>query len=238
YTTNSTAALASLNVNGLEASASDLANGHFDTEAILIDEIQYSGADNAAVTYIPPYENAARLIIESEDHSTRKTFTINMGAAASTGDTEDASRDYDYRKTTATAASEYAATGTEGPASYAVDNNTGTWWHTDWSVTVPMSDFWIMLELEDETMLDALRYYGRDGSVNGHVGDYKVEVSTDGDTWTTACTGSWKNVSGWQIAEFDQPMMARYVRLTGLSTFGDSGDNRFMSAAELRVRMA
>ena len=238
YTTNSTAALAFLNVNGLEASASDLANGHFDTEAILIDEIQYSGADNAAVTYIPPYENAARLIIESEDHSTRNTFTINLGAAASTGDPEDASRDYDYRKTTATAASEYAATGTEGPASYAVDNNTGTWWHTDWSVTVPMSDFWIMLELEDETMLDALRYYGRDGSVNGHVGDYKVEVSTDGEVWTTACTGNWKNVSGWQIAEFDQPMMARYVRLTGLSTFGDSGNNRFMSAAELRVRMA
>ena len=212
YTTNSTAALASLNVNGLEASASDLANGHFDTEAILIDEIQYSGADNA--------------------------FTINLGAAASTGDPEDASRDYDYRKTTATAASEYAATGTEGPASYAVDNNTGTWWHTDWSVTVPMSDFWIMLELEDETMLDALRYYGRDGSVNGHVGDYKVEVSTDGETWTTACTGSWENVSGWQIAEFVQPMMARYVRLTGLSTYGDSGNNRFMSAAELRVRLA
>ena len=33
-------------------------------------------------------------------------------------------------------------------------------------------------------------------------------------------------------------MMAKYVRLTGLSTYGDSGNNRFMSAAELRVRMA
>ena len=33
-------------------------------------------------------------------------------------------------------------------------------------------------------------------------------------------------------------MAAKYVRLTGLSTFGDSGNNRFMSAAELRVRMA
>ena len=63
-------------------------------------------------------------------------------------------------------------------------------------------------------------------------------MSTDGETWTTACTGSWENVSGWQIAEFVQPMMARYVRLTGLSTYGDSGNNRFMSAAELRVRLA
>ena len=238
YTTNSSAVLASLNVNGLEVGENDLAAGSFDTEAVVIDEIQYSGADNAAVTYIPPYENAAKLIIESEDHSTRNTFTINLGADAASGDAADDSRDYDYTKTTATAASEQPSTGTEGPASFAVDNNTGTWWHTNWNVTVPMSDFWITLELEDETMLDALRYYGRDGSVNGHVGDYKVEVSTDGEEWTTACTGSWKNVSGWQIAVFEQPMTAKYVRLTGLSTFGDSGNNRFMSAAELRVRMA
>ena len=238
YTTNSSAVLASLNVNGLEVGENDLAAGSFDTEAVVIDEIQYSGADNAAVTYIPPYENAAKLIIESEDHSTRNTFTINLGAEAATGDAADDSRDYDYTKTTATAASEQPSTGTEGPASFAVDNNTGTWWHTNWNVTVPMSDFWITLELEDETMLDALRYYGRDGSPNGHVGDYKVEVSTDGEAWTTACTGTFENISGWQIAVFDQPMMAKYVRLTGLSTFGDSGNNRFMSAAELRVRMA
>ena len=238
YTTNSSAVLASLNVNGLEVGENDLAAGSFDTEAVVIDEIQYSGADNAAVTYIPPYENAAKLIIESEDHSTRNTFTINLGAEATTGDAADDSRDYDYTKTTATAASEYPGGGNEGPASYAVDNNTGTWWHTNWNVTVPMSDFWITLELEEETMLDALRYYGRDGSPNGHVGDYKVEVSTDGEAWTTACTGTFENISGWQIAVFDQPMMAKYVRLTGLSTFGDSGNNRFMSAAELRVRMA
>ena len=238
YTTNSSAVLASLNVNGLEVGENDLAAGSFDTEAVVIDEIQYSGADNAAVTYIPPYENAAKLIIESEDHSTRNTFTINLGADAASGDAADDSRDYDYTKTTATAASEQPSTGTEGPASFAVDNNTGTWWHTNWNVTVPMSDFWITLELEDETMLDALRYYGRDGSINGHVGDYKVEVSTDGEAWTTACTGTWANEAGWQIAVFEQPMAAKYVRLTGLSTFGDSGNNRFMSAAELRVRMA
>ena len=238
YTTNSTAALQSLSVNGLEASASDLANGYFDTEAILIDTIQYAGADNAAVTYIPPYENAAKLIIESEDHSTRNTFTINLGADVSSGDAADDSRDYDYQKTTATAASEYPGTGNEGPASYAVDNNTGTWWHTNWNVTVPMSDFWITLELEEETVLDALRYYGRDGGINGRVGEYKVEVSTDGDKWTQVSTGEWENTAGWKLAVFDQPAAAKYVRLTGLHTFGDSGNDRFMSAAEIRLRKA
>lgn len=238
YTTNSTAALQSLTVNGLEVSAADLAAGSYDTEAILIDNIQYAGADNAAVTYIPPYENAAKLIIESEDHSTRNTFTINLGADVSSGDAADDSRDYDYQKTTATAASAYPGTGNEGPASYAVDNNTGTWWHTNWNVTVPMSDFWITLELEEETVLDALRYYGRDGSINGRVGEYKVEVSTDGDKWTQVSTGEWENTAGWKLAVFDQPTAAKYVRLTGLHTFGDSGNDRFMSAAEIRLRMA
>lgn len=238
YTTNSTAALQSLSVNGLNVSAADLAAGSYDTEAILIDNIQYAGADNAAVTYIPPYENAAKLIIESEDHSTRNTFTINLGADVSSGDAADDSRDYDYQKTTATAASAYPGTGNEGPASYAVDNNTGTWWHTNWNVTVPMSDFWITLELEEETVLDALRYYGRDGSINGRVGEYKVEVSTDGDKWTQVSTGEWENTAGWKLAVFDQPTAAKYVRLTGLHTFGDSGNDRFMSAAEIRLRMA
>ena len=240
YTTNSTAALQSLTVNGLEATDTDLANGYFDTEAIVIDpnSLQYAGADNAAVTYIPPYENAAKLIIESEDHSKRTTFKINLGVDASAGDPEDDSRDYDYRKTTATAASEYPGTENEGPASYVVDNNTGTWWHTNWNETVPMSDFWITLELKEETILDALRYYGRDDSVNGRVNEYRVEVSIDGEEWTPVSTGTWENTAGWKLAEFDQPTAAKYVRLTGLHTFGDSGNDRFMSAAEIRLRMA
>ena len=53
---------------------------------------------------------------------------------------------------------------------------------------------------------------------------YKVEVSTDGEEWTAVSTGSWENTAGWKLAVFDQPMMAKYVRLTGLSTFGDSGN--------------
>ncbi len=238
YTTNSTAALQSLSVNGLEVSAADLAAGSYDTEAILIDDIKYAGADNAAVTYIPPYENAAKLIIESEDHSTRNTFTINLGADVSSGDAADDSRDYDYQKTTATAASAYQGTGNEGPAGLAVDGDTGTWWHTDWTQTVPKEDFWITLELEEETVLDALRYYGRDGSINGRVGEYQVEVSTDGEKWTPVSNGTWENKAGWQLAVFDQPAAAKYVRLTGLHTFGDSGNDRFMSAAEIRLRKA
>lgn len=241
YTTNSTAALQSLSVNGLEVSEADLASGSFDTEAILIDEIQYAGADNAAVTYIPPYENAARLIIESEDHSTRNTFIINLGASASTGDPEDASRDYPVENMTATAGSEYTgASSTDGPAGWALDGNTGTWWHTDWSGnhTSGIDERWITLDLGSVQKIDGYRYYARSGQSNGRVGDYTIEVSTDGDIWTEVASGTWENSVGWKLAEFS-PVDARYVRLTGVTTYGDgTQQNYFMTAAEVRVRLA
>ena len=87
-------------------------------------------------------------------------------------------------------------------------------------------------------MLDALRYYGRDGSPNGRVNEYKVEVSTDGEEWTTVSTGNWENTAGWKLAVFNEPAAAKYVRLTGVHTYGDSGNDKFMSAAEIRLRMA
>ena len=93
YSTNSNADLQSLTVNGLEVSASALAAGEFNTEAILIDDIQYAGSGNAAVTYIPPYENTATLIIEAEDHSKRNTYRINLGAdLTDSGDAADDSQ--------------------------------------------------------------------------------------------------------------------------------------------------
>lgn len=243
YTTNSTAALQSLTVNGLEATKTDLANGYFDTEAIVIDpnSLQYAGADNAAVTYIPPYENAAKLIIESEDHSKRTTFTINLGVDASAGDPEDDSRDYPIEDIKATAGSEYEGeSATDGQADWAIDGNTETWWHTDYSGghTSAVAERWITLDLGSVQTIDGYRYYSRSGQSNGRVGEYKIEVSMDGQDWKEAATGTWENTVGWKLAEFEA-VDARYVRLTGVTTYGEgSQQNQFMTAAEVRVRLA
>lgn len=241
YTTNSTAALQSLTVNGLEATDTDLANGYFDTEAIVIDpnSLQYAGADNAAVTYIPPYENAAKLIIESEDHSKRTTFKINLGVDASAGDPEDDSRDYPIEYIKATAESEYTGdSATDGPASWAIDGKTETWWHTNYPGTVAEEDRYITLDLGSEQTIDGYRYYSRSGQSNGRVGEYKIEVSTNGKDWKEAATGTWENTEGWKLAEFEA-VDARYVRLTGVTTYGEgSQQNQFMTAAEVRVRLA
>lgn len=240
YTTNTDAAVTSMTVNGLEVSKADLAAGEFNTEAILIDSLVYETSQNAAVTELPVYDGKKVLIIESEDHSRRNTFTINLDTDISQGSTDPGydGNDYPYEKTSATAGSEHPGSGVEGPASNAIDNDTGTWWHTNWNQIPPQEDLWITLELEEETVLDALRYLGRSGqSANGRVTEYKVEVSTDGNEWEEAATGTWENTEGWKLAVFEEPVSVKYVRLTGVHTYADSGNDKFMSAVEIRLRM-
>lgn len=246
YTTNSGAVLESLTVNGLKVTAADLEKGSFDTEAVVIDAIEYAGKDNAAVTYIPPYKNTAKLVIESEDHSTKKEFTINLGAQSPAGGPEDDSRDYPREKMTPAAGSEYPGTGEagDGPASWATDGNPDTWWHTDWrnGATAGLDKRWITLDLGSVQTIDGYRYYSRSGQSNGRVGKYKIEVSTDAQaladtdaTWKTVAEGTWENTVGWKRADF-AAVEAQYVRLTGVTTYGEgTQQDKFMTAAEVRV---
>ena len=193
-------AFTSMKVNGLDVSADDLEAGAFDTEAVIIDSLEYVTSENAAVTELPVYEGKKVLIIESEDHSERNTFVINLGVEMPSGSTDaaDGSRDYDYRKTTATAGSVHPGSGNEGPASNAVDNNTGTWWHTNWQTLPPKADLWITLELEEETMLDALRYYGRDGSPSGRPFPQETGRTQQAGSWQYSMSRRQQNMYGLQ----------------------------------------
>ena len=240
YTTNSTANLSKLTVNGLDLSEEELAAGSFDTEAIVIDTIDYVAADNAAVTYVPPYENKAKLIIESEDHTTRNEFVINLdGKGVGNTDPVYAGRDYDTQKMSVTAGSEQQGQGNEGPARYVLDGNEGTIWHTSWNPQASRDTFWIKFELNEITSLDALRYKGRGGASNGRISKYRVEVSKDDQNWTEVSVGNWDNTNDWYIAMFNEPTEAKYVRLTGVETYGEgSQQNKFASAAEIRLRKA
>lgn len=104
---------------------------------------------------------------------------------------------------TVTAGSEQTSgTATEGPKKFAVDGNTSTYWHSNWTPTT-VNDLWIAFELQKPTKLDALRYLPRPaGSKNGSVTEYKVQVSDDGTNWTDAGSGSMDHDYGWKLAEF------------------------------------
>ncbi len=238
----STADLTGLTVNGKEVDANSLANHAYSTEALVLASLTVSTNANVAYTILPAYENVVRILTESENHTARSSYAIHLDSEP-VQDPEDDSRDYDYTKTTATAPSyQPADSGNEGPINFAIDNNRATFWHTAWGEDLrehPEKRY-IQLTLEEATLLDALRYQPRPTVANGIVTKYRVEVSTDGQEWTTVSQGDWAHDATWKIAVFNEPTEAKYVRLYGVETRGGVGDqpNKFMSCAELRVRVA
>ena len=246
FTTNTTAKLAEVKIAGKAIPEAALSLSSYSTPETDASKVEAKTADNAALTVLPVKDNVIRMIMESEDHNTRNRFEVRLGEEESILPGDD-SRDYPVAQMTATAASEYPGSGNEGPARYVLDNNTKTHWHTNYQTNeaTNVAKRAITLEMkpkdgEEYPTLDGLRYLRRQGtSKNGAVTEYKVECSMDGSAWKTVATGTWdKDNADWQIALFDEPVQAKYVRLTGVHTYADGGNDAHMSASELRVRTA
>ena len=238
----STADLTGLTVNGKEVDANSLANHAYSTEALVLASLTVSTNANVAYTILPAYENVVRILTESENHTARSSYAIHLDSEP-VQDPEDSSRDYPREKTSVSAQSEQLpGNDKEGPVGYAIDGNKGTFWHTNWNedLTQKPEKRYIQLDLNEPAVLDALRYQPRDSIANGIVTKYRVEVSTNGTDWTIVSQGDWAHDTTWKIAVFNEPTEAKYVRLYGEETRGGTGDtpNKFMSCAELRVRVA
>lgn len=126
---------------------------------------------------------------------------------------------------TATATSEQ--TGTD-PAHHAIDGNPATMWHTDWSGNdkLPQS---ITLNLGDTYIINAFSYLPRQSGSNGHITQYKLYTSSDGENFTEVASGHWDNNNREKIVQF--PMTeAAYVKLEAIQ-----GNGGWASAAELNV---
>ena len=243
YPVYKSAKLAKLSVNGEEVPESALEAGTYNTPAIIAD-VTYEAFENAAVTELPVVNNQKVLIIESEDHMTRNKFVINLDQSGELTPADDA-RDYPIDKmgVEAASANPSADNGAEGPVELVKDKEANTHWHTNWSRGEggKLEHRQITLSVADEDVeavtLDALRYYPRAKGANGRVSEYLVEYSINGTDWTEISKGNWNTDEvGWMLAEFNEPIHAKYVRLTGVHTTSASGTDKDMAVAELRLR--
>lgn len=112
-------------------------------------------------------------------------------------------------------------TGNEGTK--AIDGNTSTFWHTEYSPTVAPLPHNAILDLGTSQSINGLSYLPRqDGTANGNIGQYKVETSPDKTTWTTVASGTWIDDPSMKYAGFAS-RSARYVRLTASTEAGNRG---------------
>lgn len=128
----------------------------------------------------------------------------------------------------------------EGPIRFVIDNDPTTFWHTGYgdNLSNTPENRYIQIELANPETLGSLQYLPRPTVANGIVTKYRVEVSTDGSTYTPVAQGDWAHSTTLKTATFEQPQEnIRFIRLYGEETRGGSGDapNKFMTAAEIRV---
>lgn len=118
----------------------------------------------------------------------------------------------------------------EGDAEYAVDDDPGTIWHTNWDGG-DREDFWFQFDLKEAKTINGVRHMRRQGGGNGSISEYKICVSKDnGKTFTEVATGTWTATDAWQINGFSEVSNVTNVRIYAVKSTGD-----YASAAEFRI---
>lgn len=122
--------------------------------------------------------------------------------------------------------------GENGAAANAVDGNTGTIWHTQWSGTVAPLPHEIQLSLGTTYTVNSFKYLPRQSGTNGRVGQYEIYVSTDSLNWGTAvATGTFVNDATEKVVSFTAKQ-GKFVRFRALS---EVNGQQYTSAAEINV---
>lgn len=233
--------IASLKINGKEETIANPSASELSSYAHLIDSYEIAGTDNANVTKISEDEKSMLFFVESEDHSKNRLVTVKIQKPYARDPESD---EYTLPVTglTASATSVYAGSN-EGPAANVLDNNTNTWYHTDWSNSSGSKEEnrHVDLTFDEPTEVAALRYLPRNsagsGGRNGQVTSYRIQYKTSDDgQWMDIASGDWTYTTGWKVAEFDEPVVAKAVRFIGVHTYTNGAlSDTDMSAAEIRL---
>ena len=122
----------------------------------------------------------------------------------------------------------------EGDASYLVDGDPSTIWHTMYSITLAKYPHWVDFDAGKQKVIKGFTYLARqDGSLNGCIKDYEIYISNDNKNWgEPVAKGSFEKTAKLQKVMFGKPVKARYVRLRALNE--QSGQD-YASGAEFTL---
>lgn len=107
-----------------------------------------------------------------------------------------------------------------GDAAHLVDGDPNTIWHTMRSVTVAQYPHWVDFDAGEVKNIKGFIYLPcQSGGIGGNIKDYSLQVSRDGKNWADAVvTGSFEKSKKPQRVMLNNPVKARYIRFTGLSS--------------------
>ena len=119
------------------------------------------------------------------------------------------------------------------PAKNVLDEVSTTFWHTAYSASQPPFPHTITFVSDTTVELAAFSYLPRqDGSANGRIKAYTIEVSNDGVSWDTVGQGELANTSEKSLIIFDKALEATKVRFIMES---EQGGQFYASMAEFEL---
>lgn len=115
-----------------------------------------------------------------------------------------------------------------------IDKDPNSFWHTAYGVTVTKYPHTIDFDCGEQKNIQGFTYLPRqDGSTNGNIKGYRVQLSQDAQTWSEpVAEGNFDNNTNNHRVRFNKPQRARYLRFTALSS--QNGQD-FASGAEFTV---
>lgn len=121
-----------------------------------------------------------------------------------------------------------------GNVAHLVDGDPDTSWQTMHSVTVAKYPHWVDFDAGEVKNVKGFIYLSRqDRKLNGSIKEYSLQVSLDGKNWgDVVATGSFEKSKKPQRVMLNNPVKARYIRFTGLSSQNGSD---FAGGAEFSV---
>lgn len=118
-------------------------------------------------------------------------------------------------------------------ATKAIDNNTSTFWHSQYSPSTPTHPHEIVIDMAKLYEVTHVLYTARnDGNENGMVKEYEIYLSTDKTNWTLAAKGSFTKTTAQQSAKLNTPTVGRYLKFIAKS---EINGNAWASASEISI---
>ncbi|GAA0752567.1 discoidin domain-containing protein [Clostridium sartagoforme] len=136
---------------------------------------------------------------------------------------------------TATDGSHQEGNSTEGPGSFALDDNLSTIWHTNWN-GCRREEAWISIDMGKVQPISMLKYVPRTSVANGIITKYAIYIKENaGDEWTKITTENniWERSTSIKYAYFNT-VNARYVKLHAEESYTTTS-SIYASAAEVRL---
>lgn len=143
--------------------------------------------------------------------------------------------EYSIDNMTDTDGSHQEGNSTEGPGSFAIDNNLSTMWHTNWN-GCQRDEAWISIDMGKVQPISMLKYVPRQSGNNGIIKKYSIYVKeNESDEWIKVETEKdvWEVNNQAKYAYFNT-VNARYVKLHADESETNSS-SIYVSAAEIRL---